>query len=171
MRAIRVNNGARLNCVSPTVYNGSRRYFPACRRADGQWPPLRQHRFITPHCCRGEHRSSAAAAGELSALRMASIYIASARLYLAEVFGNCHFLNDRAAKNTGRRGGHWPSARENLQRCETARECKKDYCRYLLSGAYLDCSNVLSQDDIFLYTILIIYLLKNGYNFAIIYII
>ena len=32
---------------------------------------------------------------------------------IAAVFGDYHFLNDRAAKNTGRRGGHWPSAGEN----------------------------------------------------------
>ena len=29
------------------------------RRADGQWPPLRQYYFGVPHFCRGEHRSSA----------------------------------------------------------------------------------------------------------------
>ncbi|MGM9575382.1 MAG: hypothetical protein ACI3VE_05720, partial [Oscillospiraceae bacterium] len=34
--------------------------------------------------------------------------------------------------------------------------------------SYKECSNDTPQDDIFLYTILIIYLLKNGYNFAII---
>ena len=27
-----------------------------------------------------------------------------------------------------RRGGHWPSVCENPQRCETARECGKDFC-------------------------------------------
>ena len=29
------------------------------RAPDGQWPPLRQHNFRTPHYCRGEHCSSA----------------------------------------------------------------------------------------------------------------
>ena len=34
-------------------------------QADGQWPPLRQHNFRTPHHCRGEHRSSAPAGGAI----------------------------------------------------------------------------------------------------------
>ena len=33
-----------------------------------------------------------------------------------------------------RRGGHWPSARENLQRCETERECKSDNFQCHRSG-------------------------------------
>ena len=33
-----------------------------------------------------------------------------------------------------RRGGHWPSACENLQRCETERECKSDNFQCHRSG-------------------------------------
>ncbi|MGM9591854.1 MAG: hypothetical protein ACI3VK_03980, partial [Oscillospiraceae bacterium] len=31
-----------------------------------------------------------------------------------------------------RRGGHWPSACENSQRCETARECKIEF--FIVTG-------------------------------------
>ena len=56
------------------------------------------------------------------------------------------FLNKRTAKTIGRpynnrlfkiccrRGGHWPSACENSQRCEKERGCKTDYCHCHRSG-------------------------------------
>ena len=47
--------------------------------------------------------------------------------------------------NCTRRGGHWPSACRNLQRCETERECKTELFHYHRSGYrnsdYFKCSS------------------------------
>ena len=101
--------------------------------ADERCSPLRVRDLITPcHLENGDISNIAAVynrdgAKSITANAAGRTSVRSGRAMLAPTI-------KRRSKIHCRRGGHWPSACENSQRCETARECKIELFHYHRSG-------------------------------------